>query len=414
MLDKNEYMNANFKLFLLILILFACSSEKKTAETPTPVQQQQESSYWKQQRKGTNYFNKTPTKAWFDAAKDANIQLVRLTYEKWKGAQKDFLLGNADDYKGIVESDFQILKTYLDYAYQLGIKIVLTPITLPGARWIQMNDNKRDLRLWTEASYQQQAIQFWKDLVIRLNNHPAIVGYNIMNEPHPEIAYGKHDFWDKELLDWYESIKGSTGDLNQFYAQVTNSIRSVDSTTPIIIESGLYATPWAFDYLQPIDDEHIIYSFHMYEPYQFTTKRINKGKFSYPSEIYIEGLGNNFQLNKEGLNNFFKPIEDWCKKHQIPSNQIWVGEFGCNRHIAGIEQYLADLVAIFNAHNWHWSFYAFREDTWEGMDYELGTKKVFYKYWEYQEANSLHLHYDAIYRKVADNIFSTIFENEFK
>ncbi|MNO02626.1 hypothetical protein D3C81_2230870 [compost metagenome] len=30
----------------------------------------------------------------------------------------------------------------------------------------------------------------------------------------------------------------------------------------------------------------------------------------------------------------------------------------------------------------HWAFYSFREDSWDGMDYELGSAKVPWAYWQ--------------------------------
>jgi hypothetical protein len=51
----------------------------------------------------------------------------------------------------------------------------------------------------------------------------------------------------------------------------------------------------------------------------------------------------------------------------------------------GIESYLRDLIQLFNEEKWHWAFYSFREDDWEGMDYELGSGKPPAKYWEYIE-----------------------------
>jgi hypothetical protein len=48
---------------------------------------------------------------------------------------------------------------------------------------------------------------------------------------------------------------------------------------------------------------------------------------------------------------------------------------------SGLEQYFKDLIRIFNKEDWHFSFYAFREDTWDGMDYELGAKKLPWSYW---------------------------------
>ncbi|WP_370408817.1 glycoside hydrolase family 5 protein [Tenacibaculum dicentrarchi] len=407
-------MKSTLKLLSLLLCL-SCAKEKKSNNQKLDKQENNKLiSYWNKQKKGANYFNKIPTKEWFNAAKQANIKFVRLTYEKWKGEQRDFLLGSAYDYKGIIESDFQKLKYYLDYANEQNIKIVLTPLSLPGARYSQTNNNIRDYRLWKDSKFRKQASKFWKDLAFRLKDHPAIVGYNLINEPYPELAYKKNTFWDKGFTKWYENVKGGAGDLNLFNEKMTEAIRSVDQNIPIIIESGLYATPWAFEYLKPLKDDKIIYSFHMYEPYDFTTKKINKGSFSYPSTMYIKELKSIFELNKEGLNNFFNPIIEWQKINKISSNRVWVGEFGCSRSVNGAEEYLSDLISIFNKNKWHWSFYSYREDVWEAMDYELGTGNVFYKYWDYQDSDNLHLNYDNIYKKEINNTLWKVFEKEFE
>ena len=65
--------------------------------------------FWDQQQKGANYFNENPTREWFESAALSNIKFVRLTYEKWEGEERDFLIGDADKYKQIVEFDFQKL-----------------------------------------------------------------------------------------------------------------------------------------------------------------------------------------------------------------------------------------------------------------------------------------------------------------
>ncbi len=390
-----------FFLMVILLSLFSCESPKPQPPLESQKKEEAEStiSYWDQQRKGTNYFNELPTEAWFDAAVAANIKLVRLVFEKWAGEQRDFILGDADNYQGIVEADFQKLLYFLNYAATLDIKIVICPISIPGSRWRQSNGGQKDGRQWTSWDFRPQVIQYWKDLAGKLRGHPAVVGYNLVNEPHPEIYHQKYSFWQSELPQWYETIEGSPADLNLFNRQLVEAIREVDTDMPIVVESGLYATPWAFDYLKPLEDERIIYSFHMYEPYQFTTKRINQGQFTYPDTLFIEDLGRDFHLTEQGLDNFFEPIRQWSQKHQIPRERIWVGEFGCNRHIDGVGDYLRDLIAIFNDHQWHWAFYAYREDTWEAMDYELGTDKVHYTYWAYQDSSALHLHYDHIYKK---------------
>ena len=391
-------------IFVLFLILgFSIQSKSQNSKI----------SFWENQQKGANYFNSTPTREWFQSAANANIRLVRLTFEKWKGAEKDFLIGNTENYKGIVEADFIQLLGFIDYADSLNIKIVLTPISLPGARWVQSNNGIRDGRLWSDEKYHEQTCRFWKDLAERLKNHPAIVGYNIQNEPHPEIFFGNPSFWKNELNDWYKSVKGSPADLNLFYSKVIAAIRKVDAQTPIIIESGLYATPWAFCYLEKINDPNIIYSFHMYEPYNFTNHKLNNGQYQYPGKISIAENGTIFNLNKNSLKEFLNPVVEWSKKNNIAPDRIWVGEFGCSRKVKGVENYLSNLIEIFNENQWHWSFYSYREDVWDNMDYELGDKNVPWKYWEYSDEKTLHKHYFEIYGSIENNLIWPIFQKEY-
>jgi hypothetical protein len=402
-------------LVLALCILVACNGAKKQHDN---VKKESEEisdliSYWDQQRKGTNQFNKYPSVEWFEAAAEADIRFVRLTYGKWKSKHRDFLIGNADNYTGLIDEDFEKLKNTLDVADSLGIKIVLSPLSLPGARYRQFNNMVRDGRLWTDSTYLPQAKQFWIDLASRLNNHPAIVGYNLVNEPYPEWFNGKKSFWEKGFTEWFETIKNTPADLNKFNRVMVEAIRTVDQETPIIVESGLWATPWTFEYLKPVADDKIIYSFHMYEPYDFSTFKLNPDKYHYPGEMPLTANDTVFQLNKSSLSKFLNPLKDWSEKYNIPANRIWAAEFGCARRITGAEKYLGDLIEIFNEHQWHWSFYSFREDVWESMDYELGNQKVPWKYYDYSGKESFHKHYNEIYNNVKENQIWPVFEKEF-
>lgn len=399
-------MKLQFKIIFLFSIIFLFTSVKSNS---------QKINFWESQQKGTNYFNATPTMEWFTSAADANIKFVRFTYAKWKGEERDFLLGDADDFKGINETDFQELLNYINIADSLDIKVVITPISLPGNRWVQNNNGARDGRIWKEEKFQKQAIQFWKELATKLKDHPAVVGFNIKNEPHPEIYLGQDSYGEEGIIDWYKTVKGSPGDLNLFYSNIIKAIREIDRETPIIIESGMYATSWTFEYLNKLDDPNIIYSFHMYEPYRFTTQRINNGRFAYGDELPAsENWGKRLLVNKNTLERIIQPVIDWAGKNKVPSNRIWVGEFGCSRKVDGVENYLADLISIFNENNWHWSFYSYREDVWDSMDYELGTNKIPYKYWEYSENKTLYKHYNEIYSAVKNNPIWPVFQKEFE
>lgn len=376
--------------FLFVLFcLFHLSAQENTVLSDAA---KGKINYWNIQKRGANYFNQSPSLAWFIAAKQAGIQFARIATDKWKGQDRDFLIGNADSFTEIPARDFDTLKTILDEAEKSDIKIVLTLLSLPGSRWKQNNQDKDDLRIWKQTEFRQQTLLFWKDLARLLKDHPAVVGYNILNEPHPERLFDISDYRQINFEEWYESIKNSPADLNLFYKDIITAIREVDLFTPIIIDTGLYATPWAISYLTPIEDEKVIYSFHMYEPYAYTTRKINNERFTYPGNIPVileeaekenpsTDIASIFWDSKT-LNQFLSPVVIWQKKYNIPGSKILIGEFGCDRTSKGAKEYLSHLIDIFNTNHWHWAFYSFREDCWDSMDYELGSGKLSWEYWE--------------------------------
>ncbi|OJW71516.1 MAG: glycosyl hydrolase [Candidatus Amoebophilus sp. 36-38] len=322
-------------------------------------------------QKGANTFNQTLSQEVIQAARSYHISFIRLAPDKFLSNQRDFLIGNADHYKGLVAEDLLALKQILDMCAEENMPVVLTMLSLPGSRWKQNNHNQDDLRIWKDQSFQKQAAKFWQDLALALRNHPAIVGYNILNEPHLERLYNSTE------TDLYKVNQEEVHQiLFEFYHTVIRSIREVDQETPIILDSSTYADSKTFKTLKPHVEENILYSFHMYEPYEYTNYKINQGKFSYPGQI------NGKNWDKKELQAYMQDVAHFQKINNIPSNRILVGEFGGHRTSKGLAQYFKDLISIFKENGWHFAFYAFREDVWDGMDYELGDKKLPWSYWQ--------------------------------
>jgi hypothetical protein len=338
-------------------------------------------------RRGCNNFNETPDEQWFKDAASINIEWVRLAYDKWDSEKRDFLIGDASNYTELIKNDLEKLKEVLSWAEKYNLKVVITPLSLPGCRWSQNNGDKQDLRLWEDFLYQEQAIHFWVDLAKELKDHSCIVAYDILNEPHPELRTNIEEqtvVGDAErFIGWYEKYKGTPRDLYQFYQRIIKAIREVDPETPIMVESGFYAQPPAYMEWPGIpDDDKILYSFHMYEPYSFTSGANfrNGGKYSYPGDIEF---GNSIVLwDKNTMNRYFEPFYRWAEKNSIPINRIVAAEFGCMRRNEGAGQYLEDVITILEDRKYHWAFYSYREDEWDGYDYELGTKGLPWEYWK--------------------------------
>ena len=386
---------------LLIVILVALFSSKAPAAN-------EKLAFWDVQRKGANGDAQKP-EAWFKAAADVGIEFVRLATATWQGEGRDFLLGNADNFTGIPEQDFAKLKSALDIAHRHEVKIVLTMFSLPGARNRQFNNYKFDYRLWTDEKYQEQALAFWKELAGRLKDHPAIVGYNPLNEPHPARKDGHQGENEKAFEKWLIRNKGTTADLNWFNRRMVKAIRSVDSETPIILNCWFHSAPKGFRYLDPLNDNAVLYAFHFYDPWEFTTYRVNKGRFSYPDKMPVAGSDATEPWAKADLKARFQPVIDWAERHDVPASRITAEEFGCDRRVVGAKAYLEDVIAAFNEHEWHWAFYSFRGSDWDGLDYELGTEKLGWKYWQEREKGIAH---EALIKR-HDNPLWDVFKREF-
>jgi endoglucanase len=316
---------------------------------------------------------------WRSAAA-AGLEFIRLLPDAWPAAQRDFLLGSADDFTALDERDLAVLVRALDEADRSGVKVVLGMLSLPGARWRQLNGDRDDGRLWREEKYQRQAMAFWSQLARRLRGHPALAAYNPLNEPHPEREFGFEEP-DGRFAAWRAAARGTAADLDRFNARVVEAIRAADPGTPILLDGWFYASPSGLEHLEPIAARHVLYAFHFYEPWEYTTFRVNAGRYAYPERMPAPDPARRWDAGT--LKERLAPVIRWSRRHGIPPARIVAAEYGVDRRVAGAERYLADLVPLLDASGWHSAFYAFRSDgDWTGLDYELGTERVDPRIWD--------------------------------
>jgi endoglucanase len=141
---------------------------------------------------------------------------------------------------------FSRLDTLLSWCAANNLYIILDMHCAPGG---QNKDNISDsdgieARLWTEPTiYQPMTIKIWKEIAQRYSNDPRIGGYDLLNEPVLPQGY-------------------SNQILRDFYVQLTDTIRSVDTNHIIFVEGNWYATDFAI--LAPPWDNNMVYSFHKY------------------------------------------------------------------------------------------------------------------------------------------------------
>ncbi|AXO89368.1 glycosyl hydrolase [Pseudomonas parafulva] len=355
------------------------------ALTPLPALAADLIAFWDEPRHGANSFNRLPPdQAYFDALKGYGASWVRLSYDKWQPAGRDFLLGDADEYAGLAQADLQTLVAVLDRAHRSGLKVVIAPLSLPGMRWVQNNQNQFDDRLWQDKRYWEQSAAFWRDLAKALKDHPAVAAFNLVNEPAPEKRGGLAEHAAlADMQRWYDQVQGSARDLPALSATLLEAIRTVDDKTPVMVDAGWYAAADAFGYWPtPLADSRVLYSVHMYEPYVATYAPSITGDRAYAYPGTVPFAAGTERWDKQRVADYLQQPVRWAQQHELPVSRLVVGEFGCMRRLAGCGAYLEDVLAALDRYRLHWAFYAFREDAWDGMDYELGTDKVSWRYWQ--------------------------------
>jgi len=349
-------------------LLIACCGSTETPPGARHLPPPELIGYWDLQRRGTNFMNQVESADRFAAAAAVNIRLVRLAPDKWRAHERDFLLGNADDSRGVDENDFAKLREVLDTANASGVRVVLTMLSLPGLRWVQNNGGAQDARLYTDPRFVDEACNFWIELADKLRGHPAIVGYNLLNEPDPERIPEARDVA-----------------IHSLYQRLVECVRRVDPDTPIVLDGPSYASPFATDRFQPVSDSRTLYAFHLYEPWPYVDHR-QRGTIAYPGQIPSEDDPATTEYwDRNALARVLDRVVAWQQAHGVPSNRIFLGEFGCPRTHPGVQTWLGDVIALANERGWHWAFYAFREDTWAAMDYELGPSPLPASYWNLPE-----------------------------
>ncbi len=379
-------------LFFLICtsLLSACDSQKSEQDAAeenvvnpqSPSSQQpldpleSEMGFWEQkQRMGANSFNnKPPSQEYFDSFANYGGEWIRLSWTKWQSASgKAFLIGDPSNYTGLVQEDVTVLQDVVSRARTSNVKLVFTPLTLPGSVWSQHNNDAIDDRLYGDKNYWEQSALFWRDLASIFKNDSTVIAYNIINEPTPERPSGYESGTQDENIQWYEQQIGTPRDLPAFYEYVVSSIRKADPETPIMIDGGFFGNPNGFDYFKgPIQDDKILYDFHMYQPWAATSMwNIRNGsKLIYPGKMEYWGRTENWDA-KRVAETIRQPLK-WAAKHGIPPSHVVMGEFGCHRYLTWCPVYMEDVLRAADKNNMHWAFYTFRSDSWGGMDYELG------------------------------------------
>lgn len=251
-------------------------------------------------------------------------------------------------YQRWLDSELERLDRALPLCEKYGLYVVVDLHSPPGGQATSGGYAGSDNGLFSSPACQQKFVEVWQQMARRYRTARAVWGYDLANEP-VEGAF------DERLADWHELA-----------LRAAQAVRAVDPARTIIIEPAEWGGPGGFRHLLPLDVPNVVYSVHMYVPGSFTHQGVHRAS----KPVFYPGDTEGKHWDKAQLELALKPVIDFQKNYNV---HVYVGEFSAIRWAPddSAYRYLKDLIDIFEAHEWDWTYHAFRE--WQGWSAEHGS-----------------------------------------
>jgi endoglucanase len=267
---------------------------------------------------------------------------------RWPTYEAPGYTSSADDpaHDAWLNREMKRLDDTLPVLRKYGIRVVIAMFGAPGG-----GQSWEGSAMFDNLACQQKFIKIWKTLARHYKGVKGVFGYDLANEPMDALGLDNVG-WDAvpgDVYNWWELAD-----------KAARAIREIDPETPIIMEPSPGGIPYAFHGAIPLNVPNVVYSLHMYMPYQFTHQRafpFFDKTFRYPG---FEVLGEIW--DRDRVRAMLQNVVDFQQKWGA---RIYVGEFSAARWAPGACNYLKDITDVFEANGWDWTYHAFREsDFW--------------------------------------------------
>ncbi len=244
------------------------------------------------------------------------------------------------------------LPAYLDKAKELGLLVVIDVHTIPYFKGAEYTGKG----VWKNPATLVQLKRVWRELAIVCADRDEEIWFDLLNEPLDMTQF------PKEPANW-----------RKWAQELIYDIRRINTKAWIVVETGPGSHCWGFADFPLLKDpaNKVIYSAHVYQPFDFTHQAIQDGavfrnrargyKFkSYPGNFADAGstVGPG-RWDKHKLRREYAAVRDFQLKHNV---RIWVGEFSAGAFVPGSERYVQDCIDMFEEYGWDWAFHSLHEN----------------------------------------------------
>lgn len=235
---------------------------------------------------------------------------------------------------------FGLIKEFVDNCRECGLNVILNMHKAIG----NYCDIPEELSLMESEELQNRFLSLWVEIEKYFSDYKNVV-FELLNEVRDVEA----DLW------------------NNLAEKTIIELRKHNSERKLIVGTTHWNSCNKLKDLRLYDDENVIYTFHMYVPFEFTHQRgvlqasplyYNRA-LTYPCSD-IERYRDYFRLfdpdtkmyddlqamDKNYIRQCLQPAVDFVKEH--PDKILWCGEFGTIRHadINSRENWMRDVISI--------------------------------------------------------------------
>lgn len=222
--------------------------------------------------------------AYIDVIAEAGFDTVRLPIRF-----SDYV----DENNVLDETFMQEIDSYIEYALEKELVIIID-----FHHFLEIMENPEE--------YEETFFEIWSQLSIRYQDYPKELVFELLNEPQGNLT---SDLW------------------NEYIEEGVAIIRETNPTRKIIIGTSNYYNISTIDDLILPKDNHLIVSFHYYEPFEFTFQS-DLYHVGYEDISGVTWTGTDEQLAY--LEEQFQIVADWADERNVP---VFLGEFGVNQNV---------------------------------------------------------------------------------
>jgi len=210
-----------------------------------------------------------------------------------------------EDEPGVwLEDGFALLDRVVEWSREEGLLVVLDMHCAPGGQTgSNIDDSWGYPWLFEDATAQERTVAVWRRLAGRYRDEPALLGYDLLNEPIPH--------WPG--LERYDTA------LEPLYKKIVAAIREVDTNHVIFLGGARWNTN--FSMLGPPFAPNLAYTFHKYW--------------------------------NETTDASLQPYLEFRDRHGVP---MWLGESGENS-----DEWIAACVKLVESHGIGWAFWPYKK-----------------------------------------------------